>query len=267
MTADVQVLTRAYRDAYTKMVDGKRLVTSKDLTWRETWTLRWWKFRHPSQVIIRPRASWAQLLLAFGIRDTSEITYKHADADLIPSSFDAPVQRIKLCDLGCLALLLGFTTVKIDVRERNFEATGPFATITTMTLPDTGKILRFEGDIFTISKDFRKGLAQFLLHNSGIMNANLAVGPDFTMNGYLFPLHILKLATAERWEKERFSTEMSAAMHSTMGQVDFSAGQIGVEAALFRELYERALKTERPRARRFGLGEVFLIASFRSNVT
>jgi hypothetical protein len=249
------------RDSFTKLVDGSRDVSTKDLSSVEYLTFLWWKIRNRPRTVIRPRASWAQLLLALGIRNTSEMRYKFEDADLIPSSFDAPVQRVKLFDLGYIALVLGFTTVKIDLPERNFEATSPFATIKTLNLPETGKILRFEGDIFAIQKNVSKGDARILVLTSSLIVAKLSFGPDFLMSGYMIPLQLLKQATTESWEEEKFDTELRASVLSTVSQNEFSAGQIGAEAFLFRDLRDNSLRSEPRRAIDVFRGDVSICSS------
>lgn len=148
------------------------------------------------------------MLLALGIRDTSSITYRHADADLIPSTFDVPVQRVKLFDLGILSLLLGFKSVRINVRESTFEAVGQFGTITTILSPNVGKFLRFEGDIFAISAQISKGHPTVLLNYASVANGKLALGPDYVMNGYFFPLQLLPIAVTENWDEDRFDDEL-----------------------------------------------------------
>ena len=145
-----QLRTDATQAQASVVLGEVRFRGSEQLSWGEYLIFQRWKARNPSQALIRPRASWAQLLLAIGILDTAYLTHKHADADLIPSNFDAPMQRIRLHDLGFLALLLGFTTIDISTHERNFEAKGPYGTITTLTLPEVGKVLRFEGDMLAI---------------------------------------------------------------------------------------------------------------------
>src|SRR6266487_1481506 len=44
---------------------GREFVSTKDLTWQERFQVFRWKLRHRYQHFAQPRASWAQLLLAF----------------------------------------------------------------------------------------------------------------------------------------------------------------------------------------------------------
>lgn len=101
----------------------------------------------------RPRATWAQVIQALGITDTSSLVVNKLDADTIPSGIDVPIQRLRLFDLGRLALIMGCTTVEIDVMNRFFRAVGPFCTLSTDDIPTFGKAIRFEGDIYAINRD------------------------------------------------------------------------------------------------------------------
>ncbi|KAF2868371.1 hypothetical protein BDV95DRAFT_127262 [Massariosphaeria phaeospora] len=108
----------------------------------------WWSLRHPLFVDM-PRATWAQMLQGLRISDTSSLVLNNFDADTIPSGIDVPIQRIRLVDIGHLALIFGCTTVELDVMNRHFRAIGPTCIITTEDIPTFGKAVRFEGDIHT----------------------------------------------------------------------------------------------------------------------
>ena len=224
------------------MVNEDKTITTKDLDWREKSVFLWWRIRHRFSFVIRPRASWAQLLLALGIRDTGAITYRHADADLIPTSIDAPVQRIKLFDLGILSLLLGFKSVTIDLRNRNFTAIGQFGTITTTPQSDIGKVLRFEGDIFAIHREISKGHPAMLPSCAGCANGKLGFGPKYTFSGYFYPMNLLPQAIAENWDKETFNRIQTQTLISNLRTAKLGVGQVAAEAALFGEVYASASK-------------------------
>jgi hypothetical protein len=240
----------------------KKTVTRKDLSWKEAAKFYHWRYsqkfsnwnlKHPfsfftgsTQPVERPRASWAQLLLAFGLRDTSKITYKHMDADLIPSSIDVPVQRIMLYDLGFLCLLLGFGSINIDQRKRDFTAVGPFGTISTYEKSDLGKVLRFEGDIFSIHEMIFQGRLQLLHHWMPAANGELAVGPKYVFSGYFYPLDLLSRAMAEKWGEATFNENLdknlNAFFQSLIGTTKLTRGQVAAEAALFDEISKSTSK-------------------------
>ena len=48
-------------------------VTSADLNWSEWLKWTWWKYQHPPQPMLRPRATWAQMLRALGLDDVGPI--------------------------------------------------------------------------------------------------------------------------------------------------------------------------------------------------
>ncbi|KAJ0423137.1 hypothetical protein BJY00DRAFT_310263 [Aspergillus carlsbadensis] len=128
-------------------------LTTADLPWLGRLRYMKWRATHPTVPQSRPRATWAQLIRAAAITDTSSIVLRHLDADSIPSSIDVPIQRARLFDIGCLALILGFDSIKIDSANRDFTAVSRYGTITTEEIPTFGKVIRFEGDIYGIYGD------------------------------------------------------------------------------------------------------------------
>jgi hypothetical protein len=209
-------------------------VTSKDLTWTETAQLVWWKLTHSSGPVNRPRASWAQMLMAFGIRDTRSLVYKHADADIIPASVDAPIQRVKLFDLGMLALYLGFKKVTVNAKERHFEAVGDFGTITTLKTNELGKVLHFEGDILAIFAQISKG--SISAFNDFVLG-KFSFAPGISMNGIICPLHLLLDVTSHDWDGERFREKQRQYLSMAQSEEGLAKGQVAAEASLFEMLF------------------------------
>lgn len=98
----------------------------------------------------RPRATWAQIIQAWHISDASCLVKARLNADSIPAMIDVPMQRIRLTDLGHLALALGCSEVELDTKSRHFKANGPHCILTSETVPTFGQAVRFEGDISTL---------------------------------------------------------------------------------------------------------------------
>ncbi|KAH0556283.1 hypothetical protein GP486_005792 [Trichoglossum hirsutum] len=161
------------------LADTSKIISISDIPWVH-WKLRLaflkWRWNHPLQPNRRPRASWAQLLFAFGITETKALMNQLVDADMIPSNLDVPLQRIGLFDLGVLAFLMGFTSVKIDIPNRDFRAISSFGTITTQELQGWGKIIHFDGD----AREFHQLLARcaetWLYRGSSLINGNTSYG-------------------------------------------------------------------------------------------
>ncbi|KAI9773499.1 MAG: hypothetical protein M1839_002081 [Geoglossum umbratile] len=160
-------------------IDTDRIISISDVPWRH-WKLRLaflkWRWRHPLQPNRRPRASWAQLLFAFGIRETHLLKIRLTDADMIPSNLDVPLQRIGLFDLGVLAFLMGFTSVKIDIPNRDFRALSPFGTISTQELQGWGKIIHFDGDAREFHKLSVRCSEVWLFRGSMLINGSTSYG-------------------------------------------------------------------------------------------
>ncbi|KAK4150014.1 hypothetical protein C8A00DRAFT_37391 [Chaetomidium leptoderma] len=221
-------------DGYTTLVGDSDPVTSKELTWTETAQLVWWKLTHTAGPVNRPRASWAQMLMAFGIRDTSSMVYKHADADIIPGSVDAPIQRVKLFDLGMLALYLGFKKVTINARDRHLEAIGAFGTITTLKNNELGKVLHFEGDTLAIFAQISKGSIN--AYNDFTIG-KFSFAPGISMNGIICPLHLLLQVSSQRWDRDRFRAKQRTYLGAVQSEEGLAKGQVAAEASLFEMLY------------------------------
>lgn len=227
-------------------MEGDDTVTTKKLSWAECWILWWWKLRNRSRPIIRPRASWAQLIIALGISDTSSLEYKHADADLIPGSVDVPIQRVRLFELGYLAFTLGFKHVKIKLSERTFEAVGEFGTISTIFQSDLGKVLRFEGDMLAIHSQISKGHPLNLINNYVMVNGKLQLGPGFAANGFFYPLHLLPVAIRNGWTQEIFDRKLREFIVSSLSNDStprLPKGEVAAEAVLFGEIFEQKSET------------------------
>jgi len=226
-------------------------VTSRDLNWSEYLTLCRWKLQHDCKPITRPRASWAQLLMTFRIRDPTSLVYRKADAGIIPASIDTPMQRIKLFDLGLLALHLGFKKVAIDVRKREFEAVGEFGTITTLLNNELGKVVHFEADILAVSSEISKGSLAIYIGAFNNAQGKFSFGDEFLTNGYNCPLHLVTRATSERWGKPRFELELENWELQALSQEEdsLSKGDVPLEASLFEELHNdwmRQVKADVP---------------------
>jgi hypothetical protein len=218
------------------MVDDRlRPITVKDLSWIEAAQLVWWKLTHSAGPVNRPRASWAQMLMAFGIRDTRSMVYKHADADIIPAGVDAPIQRVKLFDLGRLALYLGFKKVTINAKERHFEAIGDFGTITILKTNELGKVLHFEGDILAIYAQISK--APIIAYPDFALG-RFSFAPGISMNGIICPLHLLLQVSAQRWGEDKFDQEEDAYLSAVESEEGLAKGQVAAEASLFQMLYK-----------------------------
>jgi hypothetical protein len=157
----------------------------------------------------RPRATWAQLLRAFGLRDIRAIIRKNPiDADTIPSAIDVPIQRIRLMDLGHMALIMGFTSVEVNVQKREFRATGPHGSITTEDLVNFGKVLRFEGDMFAIHGNVNLCEPRWLSWCAGYPLGRLVWG-NVTVWDTGCRLDLFSRAVVEGWTKEEMSSRPS----------------------------------------------------------
>jgi hypothetical protein len=219
---------------------GDLLVNSSQLGWKDRSRFWWWRGRHWDYRIKRPRATWSQVLLAFGITDTKSITRGTVDADSIPSTIDVPVQRIRLFELGMLALSLGFTSVSLDTTKRSFKAIGPFATISTEEVPGFGKVIRFEGDILKIHSEISRCTRLWLLALPCYANGKLRFG-RYDCNGLFLPLGLLTDAihyddTVKEYEKK----EKDAIQ--VLDEEAESGGNIPGEALLFHRTLSSLLR-------------------------
>ena len=197
----------------TKIRDGFKLLVQNNngrpadtriLSWPAFLRYRWWQFRRAPMQADRTRATWAQLFRAFRISDTKELVRDELDADSIPSAIDVPIQRVRLFDLGCIALALGFTKVKIIADERDFTAVGPYGTILTQEIPTFGKVIRFEGDVDAIKTETSVGNFDWVIGAIAWTNGRNCFGDLFTSSVNL-NLEILAQALHGRWSEQEFA--------------------------------------------------------------
>jgi len=203
-------------------------------TWR---TIMRWKILHlalarPPKA--RPRASWAQMLYALGIADVKALKLAYVDADTIPDSIDVPVQRVRLHELGRIALRLGFSEVHINIKSREIKAAGPHGTIYTTTEAGIGRTARFEGDMFAMHRQIGVGYPKFLQNNSIMALGRICFSCDFTTSSYSVPLDKVCQALRGRMSARNFREQRDDATGSD-GAI---AGCMGLEAARFASIYD-----------------------------
>ena len=216
--------------------DEKKLpsiVNSSSLSWRDRIRFWRWRFKHQSPSPRRPHASWSQMLLAMGISNTKDITIRYTEVDAIPASIPVPVQRIHLYDLGCLALMLGFTKVTIDAAGRYFSAYSPHGTIETKTFDHFGKVVRFDGDIVAVSNDIGGNFKSWLWPFLSFTNGNLRFGRYQTEGSFV---NIERIVDAIRLSKSNtaFNEESDDESYGTDPGHD-SAGNLKSEATAFAD--------------------------------
>ncbi|KAI0452251.1 hypothetical protein F5B21DRAFT_348383 [Xylaria acuta] len=101
--------------------------------------------RRVPNLLSQPRATWAQLLSLTGFEGQSALTANHyVDVDSIPGSLDVPPQMMDLVQLGILVVLMGFDSIRMNVRDRDFQAIRRFGPIMTEELTGFGRVVRFQ---------------------------------------------------------------------------------------------------------------------------
>ncbi|KAF2452709.1 hypothetical protein BDY21DRAFT_155318 [Lineolata rhizophorae] len=223
---------------------GYKPIAWSDLTWAERKVFLRWKFweRNTHSRITRPRATWAQLLVCMGLLNTKTLCYRWEDAERIPSAVSAAVQRVKLFDLGTFALFSAFTTVRIDVRNREFYAESRFATIRTEEMPQYGKIIRFDGDIWQIIAQVENANPTERISALYFAAGHLSFGAYEC--DVVCPLHLVLKAAKTGFDSDAFETELREARIATYGRSeDMSLCILGHEARLFTEMHGRSCNT------------------------
>lgn len=192
----------------TSASETRRCGTVNDLTGEQCalW-YAWLKKTRPlsSQ---RPRATWAQLLRAFGLLDISGlIKTELLDADCAPSSLDVPLQRVRLGHLGYLALVLGMKDVQINTTQRDFLASGPFGRITTENVPSYGKTLRFEGNILKLCAKVNRCSVYWLSSCATLITGKFTIGWIKSCGSH-FSVSVFLTGLLERWDPAEFERRM-----------------------------------------------------------
>lgn len=212
-------------------------VTTADLSWAEYAQFVWYRLWHPLRRVQRPRASWAQIIVALGVKDTARMTFHRADAESIPATQDTPVQRIKVRDLGMLAFVMGFHTVELDIVRREFRAYSPIGTITTQDL-GVGRGLKFEGDIVAIHDLISRCATEWVYRAADLIPGILSFGKFCALNAFQ-PLPTLARAIAENISTNAFHEQQIQAVKT--GGMGYSTGPIYLEAVLMRRYLEKVV--------------------------
>jgi hypothetical protein len=214
-----------------------------DLSWRQSliflrYRIFGWHWRTPIQ---RPRASWAQLLVALGITEVKELILVPQDSDTIPSSLDNPLQRVKLRDLGRIAFILGFQTVVLDVPNRVFAAYSPIASITTEEVNVIGKVLRFEGDILELHAMIGRCHSAWIIRASPLVVGQGSFGM-YLANGLFWPLALLNNCMVNGTSSNAYDKlERTVILQSRQS---FSAGPILRESYLLKDMFMQRLQAK-----------------------
>ncbi|EED22219.1 hypothetical protein TSTA_094650 [Talaromyces stipitatus ATCC 10500] len=238
-------LTALAKDSDQGNYKNYSLIKDSELRWRKRLRFWWWRYRHPLKLMRRPRASWSQIITAFGIRNTKLLKRRVIDADTIPASMDVPFQYVELSQLGRLCVVMGFKDIIIDPVDRNFYATGPSRTITTQEIPTFGKVLRFDGDTFAINYTVvRANSVEWM----GTM-ANISCGAMFFgryMCGHLVHLPIDLLAEAIGLDSSisKFDEDIKKFIESDEDVEDGFAGNLLKEAHNFQDLMTGLQKSQ-----------------------
>lgn len=218
-----------------------RLVKESELNWRKRIRFWWWRYRHPLQLMRRPRASWSQIITACGIRKTESLKRRLIDADTIPSCMDVPFQYVELSSLGMLCIIMGFKNITINNEDRTFHATGPSRTITTENIQTIGKVLRFDGDVFEIHDAVRSKYG-IQGDDVGWMNTMAAMSCGAMFFGkYMcgqnihLPVDILAEAISLDLKVDEFESNIWNFIHSDESD-DGVAGNLLKEAHNFQDL-------------------------------
>lgn len=202
-------------DQYSALYDPekKEYVTRHTLGLLHRIRFWWWRQRNIIFLTDRPRATWANILQSYRITDATHLIQFGLDADAIPSGIDVPVQRIRLLDLGQIALTMGCTNVEIDIATRNFRAEGPTCIITSENIPAFGIAAKFEGDIRFISQ-----IEIWKCNHESLALAMAMTLGQFSIGKYLarglVDLPLLYQAVDESWTRSVFfeTSERQAAL-------------------------------------------------------
>jgi hypothetical protein len=163
-------------------------------------------------------------------------------ADGVPDALDAPIQRIKLRDLGYLAHLLGFTSVSINIPERQFLALSTRGTISIIDIPTLRKAVRFEGDILDFYTLVSRNSPLWAFRAAALINGRISFG-KYIGNGLYLPLETLAQALIERWSSDQFDHSLREVALKGMGH--FSIGPLWREAWTLMTIMEKLRQIER----------------------
>ncbi|KAF3928841.1 hypothetical protein ABW20_dc0105585 [Dactylellina cionopaga] len=92
------------------------------------------------------RAGWSNLLAALQVSPDKRLIDGFEDADIIPSTADAPMQRIQLGELCLLCHMVNIKDIYLDAAKGTIEGQSPFIKVGTQVMPGVGQAVAFSGD-------------------------------------------------------------------------------------------------------------------------
>jgi len=179
----------------------------------------------------RPRASWAQILAIFRLKDLSSMTIHLVNAESIPNTMDTPVQRIKLRQLAKLAFVLGFQSVELSIPRRYFRATSPIGSITIQQTDAVGSFLRFEGDIIAFRTLITRCSARWVLRGAELVEGRISFGKYLAAQNF-HPLRTLSRAIRDNLPSGTYDDEERKDVLA--GGLGYSTGAIHLESEIMR---------------------------------
>ncbi|EPS36646.1 hypothetical protein H072_9794 [Dactylellina haptotyla CBS 200.50] len=145
------------------------------------------------------KAGWSNIFTVLEIPPNEGLITEYEDADIIPSTVDVPVQRIKLSDLSLLCYMVGLKNVVIDTVKGSIEAQNSFIKITTQLIPGLGQAVTIDGDFSSLLFELRDTQTSCIADLCIIARGELLGGRARADIGYL-PESILLYSNLQNWK-------------------------------------------------------------------
>ncbi|KAK6506466.1 hypothetical protein TWF506_011373 [Arthrobotrys conoides] len=188
--------------------DGERALTFWDLTITQKIYWLWFSLRkRRSGDLPFARAGWCNLLTAFVVLPDKGMISHYENADIIPSSIDVPIQRMKLFDLCLLCYIANIKDVKINLLESTINGQNRYIKLNTQETPGLGKFVTVDGDFEKLKK--KLAIAHSLqLFDVCIMAQGAIMGPGFCPSLGYFDEGVFLFGLARRWEQQNWVQHM-----------------------------------------------------------
>ncbi|KAF3219586.1 hypothetical protein TWF106_007006 [Orbilia oligospora] len=186
----------------TVLTSGGRALTFWDLTVTQKISWLWFSLRkRRSGVMPFARAGWCNLLTMLEVVPEETMISHYENADVIPSSIDVPIQRMKLVDLCLLCYLANIKDVEINLVDSTINGQNEYIKLNTQEIPGLGKFVTVDGDFEGLKNEIAIASPMQLL-DVVIMAKGAVLGNEFSPSLDYFDEGAILFGLARKWRQE-----------------------------------------------------------------
>ncbi|KAF3298112.1 hypothetical protein TWF132_004253 [Orbilia oligospora] len=186
----------------TVLTSGGQALTFWDLTITQKISWIWFSIRkRRSGEMPFARAGWCNLLTMLDVVPHEIMISHYENADIIPSSIDVPIQRMKLEDLCLLCYLANIKDVEINLVDSTINGQNKYIKLNTQEIPGLGKFVTVDGDFEGLKKIIAIANTTQLLEVM-LMAKGAILGNEFFPSLDYFDEGAILFGLARKWDQK-----------------------------------------------------------------